>query len=198
MDLFDRWRDVLLPLLVFGGLLLYRQIVQTRKARRLKDIAPLLNAEAVIRPFSSPKIRGTHMGMPFEIVFVPPGRSAGGMLVLTFSYPCPFSLEVRPRGAAPRLADLLSRGTHIESGNEHFDSQFALKAEKDPEKASHYVMNAHNQELLRKAFEQGIALVRYSERGITLLKPGSYLREDLSGDELADYLTCAARLGERF
>ncbi len=198
MDRYHQVRDILLPILVFFGLVLYRQVTQMRKARHLKEIAPLINGEVSIRPFSSPKIKGTHMGMPFQISFTHPGKGTRGLLEVTFGYPCPFTLEIRPRGLTPRLAELLSRGTFIETGDEQIDETYVIKAGSHPEKAAHYLRNTVNQELIKHAIDLEIAMIRYSEKGITLAKPGSYLEGNLTSDELARYLAFAARLGERF
>lgn len=198
MESFNQWREFFLPLFVFLVLLVIKQFSQMFKARQLKDIAPLLNGEVVIRPFSPPRIKGMHMGMPFQIIFMPEGRGSSGMVVVTFEYPCPFAMEVRPKGAIPHLGDLLSRGKVVQSGDEAFDAQYMLRVDKDPQKAEHYVMNKANRDMLAQAFQMGFVSVRYSERGITLSRPGKVLRgEGVSSEELSSHLAFAARLGER-
>jgi hypothetical protein len=199
MEFFNQWREILLPLLIFLALLIFRHISQMVKARHLKDVAALLNGEVVIRPFSPPKIKGTYMGMQFQIVFTPEGRGSPGMLVVTFEYPCPFAMEIHQKGQMPHLGELLSRGRVVQSGEEDFDEQFLLRVEKDIEKAEHYLNNKSNREMVKEAFKRGYVSVKYSERGITLSKPGRFLQAaGVTSEELSSHLAFAARLGERF
>ena len=76
MSIPKEWFQFLLPLIIFLGLFLLRYVSQFVKARRLKEIAPYLNGVAVIWPFSPPRIKGMYMGIPFQLIFLPAGRSS--------------------------------------------------------------------------------------------------------------------------
>jgi hypothetical protein len=187
----------LLPLIIFVGLFLLRYVSQFVKARRLKEIAPYLNAEAVIWPFSPPRIRGMYMGIPFQIIFFAAGRNSPGRMQIKLSFSFPFVLEIRGPGAVQGLEQLFQRGMPIETGDEAFDQAVVARADGERDKAELYLDNPVNRESILEIFKEGFGNVRFTEKELILTRPGDFLGEELTSENSLRDLALAARLTQR-
>jgi hypothetical protein len=197
MSIPKEWFQFLLPLIIFVGLFLLRYVSQFVKARRLKEIAPYLNAEAVIRPFSPPRIRGMYMGIPFQIIFFAAGRNSPGRMQIKLSFSFPFGLEIRGPGAVQGLEQLFQRGMPIETGDEAFDQAVVARADGGRDKAELYLDNPVNRESILEIFKEGFGNVRFTEKELILTRPGDFLGEELTSENSLRDLALAARLTQR-
>ena len=197
MSILKEWIELLLPLVIFLGLFLLRYASQFVKAKQLKEIAPYLNGVAVIRPFSPPRIRGTYMGIPFQIIFFPAGRNSAGRMQIKLSFAFPFGLEVRRPGAMQGLEQLFQRGTPIETGNEAFDEAVVARADSERDKAELYLDNPVNRELILEILEEGFENVRFTDKELILTRQGDFLGGALTPEHALRDLALAARLMQR-
>ena len=197
MSIPKEWFQFLLPLIIFFGLFLMRYVSQFVKARRLKEIAPYLNAEAVIWPFSPPRIRGTYMGIPYQMIFFAPGRNSPGRMQIKLSFSFPFGLEIRGSGAVQGLEQLFQRGMPIETGDEAFDQAVVTRADRERDKAELYLDNPVNRESILEIFKEGFVNVRFTEKELILTRPGDFLGEELTSEDSLRDLALAARLTQR-
>jgi len=197
MSVLKEWLEILLPLIIFLGLFLLRYISQFVKARRLKEIAPYLNGEAVIWPFSPPKIRGTYMGIPFQIIFLAAGRNSPGRMQIKLSFSFPFGLELRGACAMQGLEQLFQRGKPIETGDEAFDEAVVARAEHERDKAELYLDNPVNRESILEILKEGFGSVRFTEKELILTRQGDFLGEELTPEHALRDLALAARLMQR-
>lgn len=191
------WLELLLPLIIFGGLFVLRYISQFAKARRLREIAPHINGEASIWPLGPPQIRGTYMGVPYRMIFLPAGRNAPGRIQIKFSFPFPFSLDLRKPGGMAGLEQLFQRGKGIETGDEAFDGAVAARADREREKAEVYLDNPVNRRSILAVFEEGFESIRFTQKDLTLTKQGDFLGGDLTPDRALHDLSLAAGLLQR-
>ncbi len=194
MKISSEWMNLLLPLIVFVGIFLFRYLTQFAKARKLKEIAPYLNGEAVIRPFFPPRIRGTYMGMPFELVFLPAGRGTPARLQLRMEFAFPFVMEIRRRGTLQGLEQLFLRGKEIETGDEAFDASLVTRVDKDPDKARVYLDNPANREGILEVFREGFDTIRFTPQQLLLTRQGDFLVTGLSQEQALRDLALGARL----
>ena len=197
MSSLKEWLEILLPLIIFLGLFLLRYVSQFVKARRLKEIAPYLNGEAVIWPFSPPRIRGTYMGIPFQIVFMAAGRNSPGRMQIKLSFSFPFGLEVRRHGAIQGLEQLFQRGNPIETGDEAFDEAVVARADRERDKAELYLDNPVNRESILEVLNGGFENVRFTEKELILSRQGDFLGEEFTPEHALRDLALAARLMQR-
>jgi hypothetical protein len=197
MSALKEWFELLLPLVIFAGLFVLRYVSQFVRARRLKEIAPYINGVAVVWPFSPPRIRGTYMGVPFQMVFLPSGRNSPGRIQIKLSFEFPFSLEIRPPGTMQGLEQLFQRGRLIETGHEAFDQGAVARADKEREKAELYLDNPVNRESILKILEEGFESIRFTEKELVLTKQGDFLGEELTAERALHDLALAARLMQR-
>lgn len=197
MSFSRQWLDLLFPLILFAGLVLLRYISQFMKARGLKEIAPYVNGVAVIWPFFAPRIRGTYMGTPYQMIFLPGGRASPGRMQIRLSFAFPFILEVRRRGAMQGLEQLFQRGKPIETGEEAFDGEVAARADKEREKAELYLDNPVNRQAILEILKQGFENVQFTEKGLVLTKQGDFLKGGLTPELVLHDLSLAARLMQR-
>lgn len=197
MSSLKEWLEILLPLIIFLGLFLLRYLSQFVKARRLKEIAPYLNGEAVIWPFSPPKIRGTYMGIPFQIIFLAAGRNSPGRMQIKLSFSFPFVLEVRGPGAMQGLEQLFQRGKPIETGDEAFDEAVVARADREQDKAELYLDNPVNRESILKVLKEGFENVRFTEKELLLSRKGDFLGGEFTPEYALRDLALAARLMQR-
>ncbi len=191
------WLELLLPLIIFAGLFLLRYASQFVKARRLKEIAPYINGVAVIWPFSPPRIRGTYMGVAYQIIFLPAGRSSPGRLQIKFAFPFSFVLDVRRAGVTQGLEQLFQRGRVVETGDEAFDESVVARADREREKAELYLDNPVNRETILQVLEGGFDNVRFTDRELILTRQGDFLGEGLSQQSVLSDLSLAAGLMQR-
>jgi hypothetical protein len=197
MSRLKEWFEILLPLIIFLGLFLLRYVSQFFKARRLKEIAPYLNGEAVIWPFSPPKIRGTYMGIPFQIVFVAAGRNSPGRMQIKLAFSFPFDMEVRGHGAMQGLEQLFQRGKPVETGDEGFDEAVLARADREFDKAELFLDNPVNRESILEVFQEGFENIRFTQKELVLTRQGDFLGEELSPEHSLRDLALAARLLQR-
>ena len=194
MSFLKEWFQLLLPLIIFVGLFLLRYVSQFVKARRLKEIAPYLNGVAVIWPFSPPRIKGTYMGIPFQLIFLPAGRNSPGRMQIKLSFSFPFGLEVRRPGAMQGLEQLFQRGGAIETGDEAFDEAVAARADRERDKAELYLDNSVNRESILEVLEAGFESVRFTDKEVILTRQGDFLGGELTQEHALRDLALAARL----
>ena len=197
MSLLKEWLEILLPLMIFFGLFLLRYVSQFVKARRLKEIAPYMNGEAVIWPFSPPRIRGTYMGVPFQLVFFPAGRNSPGRMQVKLSFSFPFGLEVRRPGAMQGLEQLFQKGRTIETGDEAFDQAALARADSERDKAGVYLDNPVNRETILEILKEGFESVRFTDKELVLTRQGDFLGAELTPEHALGDLALAARLLQR-
>ncbi len=197
MHFLKEWSEFLLPLIVFIGLFVLRYVSQFVKARQLKDIAPYINGEAVVRPFSNPRIRGIYMGTPFQLIFLPTGRNTPGGLQLKLAFAFPFGLEIRRPGVTQGLEQLFQRGGRIETGDDTFDEAVIARAGRDRDKAELYLDNPVNREAILAILDEGFEEVRFTERELLLMKRGDFLSGGMSPERALHDLELAARLMQR-
>jgi hypothetical protein len=197
MSIPKEWFQFLLPLIIFLGLFLLRYISQFVKARRLKEIAPYLNGVAVIWPFSPPRIRGTYMGTPFQIIFFAAGRNSPGRMQIKLSFSFPFGLEARGPGAMQGLEQLFQRGRPIETGDKAFDEAVVARADRERDKAELYLDNPVNRESILEIFKEGFENVRFTEKELILTRQGDFLGGELTPEHSLRDLALAARLMQR-
>jgi len=197
MSFSKEWLEFLLPLIVFAALFVLRYVSQFARARRLKEIAPYLNGEAVIWPFSPPRIQGTYMGVPFQMIFLPSGRNSPGRMQVKMNFPFPFGLEVRRRAGTQGLEQLFQRGKRIETGDEAFDASVDARVEKEREKAELYLDNPVNRKTILDVLQGGFDGVRYTEKELVLTRQGDFLKGDLNAERALHDLSLAAVLMHR-
>ena len=197
MSLPKEWLEFLLPIILFGVLFLLRYVSQFVKSRRLKEIAPYINGEAVNWPFSSPRIRGTYMGVPYQMIFVPSGRNSPGRIQIKFSFSFPFGLEIRRPGALQGLEQIFQKGRPIETGDEVFDEAVVAKAGSEREKAEVYLNNPVNRESILRVLNEGFENLRFSEKELILTKQGDFLGGGLTPEGALRDLSLAASLMQR-
>ena len=188
MELLKNWRewvDFIFPLLIFGGIYLYRHYRQYKKARGLREVAPFINSEVVHRPFTSPRLRGTYMGIPFHMVFLPATRGAPERMQIKLEFACHFGLEVIPRGRGSGLEELFVKAATVATGDDAFDNAVLIRVEKDKDKAMLYLDNPINRQGILSAFNNGFNTVRFSEKNLILNKPGDFLGPDGLTPEMA-------------
>ena len=198
LDSYRGWLEILFPLAVFLVLFLFRYGAQFLKARHLREIAPFINGEVVLRPFFPPRIQGAYMGMSYQMSFLAEGRNTPGRLLLKLGFSCPFSMEIRAKGRMQGLSDLLAMGKSHETGEEAFDSRLAVKVDREKQSAELYLNNPMNRETLLSAFLDGFVSVRYDKDGITLTRHGNFLTGEFTADQALHNLAMAARLVQRF
>ena len=194
MSIPKEWFQFLLPLVIFLGLFLLRYVSQFVKAKQLKEIAPYLNGVAVIWPFSPPRIRGTYMGVPFQIIFFAPGRNSPGRMQIKLSFSFSFGLEVRGPGAMQGLEQLFQRGRPIETGDEAFDEAVVARAEGERDKAELYLDNPVNRGAILEILKEGFENVRFTDKELILTRQGDFLGGELTQEQLLRDLELAARL----
>jgi hypothetical protein len=197
MKLAKEWLELLFPLIIFAGLFLLRYISQFVRAKRLKEIAPYLNGVAVIWPFSPPRIKGTYMGIPYQMIFFPAGRNSPGRMEIKLVFPFPFGMEVRKRGGIQGLGQLFQRGKPIETGDDAFDEAVDARADKELEKAELYLDNPVNREAILEVLQHGFENLRFAEDRLSLTKSGDFLKGDLNPEQALQDLSLAARLMQR-
>lgn len=191
------WFEILFPLAVFLVLFLARYASQFLKAGRLREVAPFLNGEVVLRPFSPPRIQGTYMGMPYQLSFVSESRNMPGRLVVKLGFPFPFSMEVHPKGKLQGIVPLLRGSASHETGEEAFDSQLSVRVSRQKESAEVYLDNPENRKNLLSAFQEGFASVSFGSDGVVLVRPGNFLSAGLSPEQALRDLAAAGRLAQR-
>lgn len=192
------WIELLFPLLIFLGLYLYRHIRQFAKGKRLKEVAPFVNGEVVIRPLSSPRIQGNYMGVPFRMSFLPSGRNTPGRMQIHLNFPSGFVLEVIPKGQRSGLEEVFGKGKNITTGEDVFNDAVAARVEKEREKAMLYLDNPFNRTVILDLFKIGFQSVRFSEKGVVLTKQGDFLGTDgITPEQALEYLTLAGKLVQR-
>jgi hypothetical protein len=197
MEIPKEWLEYLLPLIIFVGLFLFRYITQFTRGRRLKEIAPYINGEAVIWPLVPPKIKGVYMGTPYQMVFLPSGRNSPGRMQIKVSFDFPFGLEVRPRGGIQGLEQLLLRARVIETGDEDFDASTLARSDREKEKAELYLDNPENRATILELFQEGFETVRFSPKEVVLTKQGDFLGGSLTAEQVLHDLSLASRLMQR-
>ncbi len=197
MRFLKEWSEFLLPLVVFVGLFLLRYVSQFVKARQLKEIAPYINGEAVVRPFSNPRIRGIYMGTPYQMIFLPAGRNTPGGLQIKLAFSFSFGLEIRRPGPVQGLEQLFQRGGRIETGDEAFDEAVIARAGRDREKAELYLDNPVNREAILEILDEGFEDVRFTDKELILTKRGDFLSGDMNPERALHDLELAARLMQR-
>jgi hypothetical protein len=197
MSFLREWLEFLFPIIIFVGLFLLRYISQFIKAKKLKEIAPYINGVAVIWPFSPPRIRGTYMGIPYEMSFLPAGRNSPGQMQIKLGFSFPFALEVRRQGVMQGLEQLFQRGKPIETGDEAFDEAVVARADREREKAELYLDNPVNRESILEVLQEGFENIRFTEKEMILAKPGDFLKGDLTPELALRDLSLAARLMQR-
>ncbi len=191
------WLELLFPLAVFLVLFLTRYAAQFFKAGRLREIAPFLNGEVVLRPFSPPRIQGTYMGMPYQLSFVSESRNMPGRLVVKLGFPFPFAMEVQPKGKFPGIARLLRGSASHETGDEAFDSQISVRVSRARESAEVYLDNPENRRNLLSAFQDGFVSASFGGSGIVLVRQGNFLSTGLAPEQALRDLATAGRLAQR-
>ncbi len=191
------WLELLMPLIIFAGLFLLRYVSQFVKAKRLKEIAPYINGVAVVWPFSAPRIKGTYMGVPYQMIFIPSGRNSPGRMQIKLGFPFPFGLEVRKAGSAQGLEQFFQRGKRIETGDEAFDESVDARTDREREKAGLYLDNPMNREAVLAALGAGFEDVRFTEKELILTRQGDFLKGDLNPEQALNDLAMAARLMQR-
>lgn len=191
------WLEFLLPLIIFGGLFLLRYISQFVKAKRLKEIAPYINGVAVIWPFSPPRIKGTYMGVPYQMIFLAGGRNSPGRMQIKLTFSFPFVLDIRARGGMQGLEQLFQRGKPIETGEEAFDESVVARADKEREKAELYLDNPVNRESILGILKEGFENVRFTDKELVLTKQGDFLRGEFTPEQALHDLSLAGRLMQR-
>jgi hypothetical protein len=197
MSFLREWLEFLFPLIIFVGLFLFRYISQFVKAKKLKEIAPYINGVAVVWPFSPPRIRGTYMGTPYQMIFLPAGRNSPGQMQIKLGFSFPFGLEVRRQGVMQGLEQIFQRGRPIGTGDEAFDESVFARADKEREKAELYLDNPVNRETILEIFQDGFENIRFTEKELILTKPGDFLKGDLNPELALRDLSLAARLMQR-
>ena len=201
-DLLEKWKgwaELLFPLLIFAVLYLVRRCRNYRQAQRLREIAPLLNGEAVLRPFSAPAIRGIYMGHSYRMSCFPSARNSPGRLQIFLGFPCGVRFEVVPKEGRPGVEELLFRKKRVAVADDSFNATVVVREEKEWEKASLYLDNPRNRELLVELVDRGFRSIRFESDGVTLIKEGDFLgRDGLGAEKAMEYLTLAGRLLERF
>jgi len=197
MSVLKEWLEFLLPIMIFFVLFLLRYVSQFVKARRLKEIAPYLNGEAVIWPFSPPRIRGTYMGIPFQIIFFAAGRNSPGRMQIKLSFSFPFGLEVRGPGNMQGLEQLFQRGKPLETGDEAFDEAVVARADREREKAELYLDNPVNRESILEILKEGFDNVCFTDKALILTRRGDFLGGELTQENALQDLALATRLMQR-
>ena len=197
MSFSREWLEFLFPLIIFVGLFLLRYVAQFVKAKKLKEIAPYINGVAVVWPFSPPRIRGTYMGIPYQMIFLAAGRNSPGQMQIKLVFSFPFGLEVRRQGVMQGLEQIFQRGRPIETGDEAFDESIVARADKEREKAELYLDNPVNRQTILEVFEGGFENIRFTEKELTVTKPGDFLKGDLNPELVLRDLSLAARLMQR-
>ena len=198
MDSIKQWAEMLFPLIILIGLYLFRYINHFSKARALREIAPFINGEVVLRPFVAPRIQGAYMGMPYQMNFLPISRNSPGRLQVKLEFSFLFSLHLSLQGRMPGFDQLLTRGKVIETGEESFDGMVLAKGEKDLDKARVYLDNPGNKEAILAIFQEEFESIEITPKGAALLKSGDFLSSGAFTQEQAlHYLSLAARLMQR-
>jgi len=197
MSFLKEWLEFLFPLIIFVGLFLLRYISQFVKAKKLKEIAPYINGVAVVWPFSPPRIRGTYMGIPYQMIFLPAGRNSPGQMQIKLDFSFPFGLEVRRQGVVQGLEQLFQRGKPMETGDEAFDEAVVARGDREREKAELYLDNPVNRETILEVFQDGFENIRFTEKELILTKPGDFLKGDLNPELALRDLSLASRLMQR-
>jgi len=197
-DLLKNWREwieVLFPLLLFLGIYLFRPIKHYAKAGKLKEIAPFLNGRVITRPFSMPRIEGSYMGIPYRITFSPPGRGSPGKMQIQIEYPGFFGLTLTPRSRSSGLEEIFQKGRLLSTNEEGFNKAVVAKADREREKAMLFLESQSNRAKILNIFQAGFALIRITEKGVTLVRPGDFLTgTPLTPDQAVEDLTLACRL----
>ena len=181
MELLKNWRewlDFIFPLLIFGGIYLYRHYRQYKKAKGLREVAPFINSEVVHRPFTSPRLKGTYMGIPFQMVFLSATRGAPERMQIKLDFACHFALEIIPKGRGSGLEELFVKVATVATGDDGFDNAVLIRVEKEKEKAMLYLDNPVNRQAVLDVFSSGFNIVRFSEKQLILEKPGDFLGSD--------------------
>ncbi len=197
MDFLLERRDLLFPIVVFIGLFIFRYFAHFKKGKSLREIAPYINGQAVIRLFSPPRIRGAYMGMPFQIAFLPMNRNSPGRLRIKLEFSFAFTLELSSKGRMPGIEHLFTRGKIIETGEETFDSFVQARAEREHERAGVYLDNPGNREAILAIFQEGFELVQLSEKGAVLIKQGDFLDGTFTHEMALRSLALSAALMQR-
>lgn len=189
------WTELLFPLLIFGAIYLYRHIRQFSKAKRLREVAPYINGDVVLRPFVSPRLKGAYMGLPFQMVFLSASRGSPERMQLKLTFACHFSMEIIPRGRRPGLEELFLKGKAVDTGDEAFDNAVLIKVNKEDKKALLFLDNSVNRQAIMEAFRNGFEVILFSENQLVLDKPGDFLGQDnFTAEEALKDLEIAARL----
>lgn len=192
------WLEVLFPLAVFLVLFLARYVTQFFKAGRLRDLAPFLNGEVVLRPFSPPRIQGTYMGMPYQLSFVSESRNMPGRLVVKLGFPFPFAMEIQPKDRFQGIARILrGSASSYETGDEVFDSLLSVRLSRARESAEVYLDNIENRRNLLNAFQEGFVSASFGSSGILLVRQGNFLATGLAPEQALRDLATAGRLAQR-
>lgn len=191
------WLELLFPLAVFLVLFLARYVTQFFKAGRLREIAPFLNGEVVLRLFSPPRIQGTYMGMPYQLSFVSESRNVPGRLVVKLGFPFPFAMEVQPKGRFQGIARMLRGSASYETGDEDFDTQLSIRLSRARESAAVYLDNPENRRNLLSAFQEGFVSVSFGSSGVILVRQGNFLSTGLAPEQALRDLATAGRLAQR-
>jgi len=190
------WAELLLPLIVFLGLYLFRHVKMYTQSRRLKEIAPLINGELILWPFMAPRIQGNYMGIPYRIAFTAPGRGSPGGMQIRIDCPGLFSATMTPKDRGGKgLEELFGRGKVLDTGEDVFGGAVRVRVEAEREKAMLYLDNQRNRENILALFAAGFGSIRFFERGILLVKPGDFLGRDAAmADQIAGDLGMAYAL----
>jgi len=189
------WFERLFPLLILLGLYIFRQIRTYTRAKHLKEVAPLINGELVIRPFSAPRIQGNYMGMPYRISFYGAGRAAPGRMQIRIDSPGLFSATLTPRAQQKGLEEIFSRGKVVPTGEESFNHAVLVRAEGNADKAMLYLDNPLNRRAILALLESGFVSIRFFEKGVHLTKFGDFLGSGASAaDRIVGDLELAYKL----
>jgi len=91
---------------------------------------------------------------------------------------------------------VLLRGRPVETGDKAFDESVVVRSGREPERAMLYLGNsAHRQTLLQLLHQEGVLLVRFTEKGVLLIKGGDFLGKGaIAPDKILEYLGYAGRL----
>ena len=190
--------EMLFPLLIFLFLFLYRQFRNFTKAKNLKDIAPFVNGEVVVRPFSAPRIQGNYMGISFRMSFFAESRNSPGRMQIRLDFPYSFAMDVVPKGQKPVLEEIFVKDRSITTGEDSFNDAVSTRVHREREKAMLFLDNSLNRSAILDVFKSGFQSMRFSEKGVVLAKPGDFLgKEGLKPEQALEFLTLAGKLVQR-
>jgi len=189
------WLELLFPLLVFLGLYLFRHLKSYGKANQLRQVAPMINGEVKIRPFSAPRIQGSYMGLPYRISFHEGGRGQPGRMLMRIDFPGTFRMTLTPRGKGSAIEELFARGRTIDTAEDSFNQAVLVRVESEKDKALVYLDNPMSRGVILDLLQAGFVSIRFTGKGIQLIKPGEFLEQGgFAAESVASDLDLACRL----